>query len=79
MGDARPWLKAQVDQAVVEQLQAIALSDPNGRPTGAAMLRTAVAEFIVKRIGTPEAQQALATIRGQPLRLVAADAERKGG
>lgn len=67
----RPWLKAQVDKAVMEQLRAISVSSPNGRMKQADMLRKAVEEFIAKRIDEPAVQQALASIRGQPLRLEA--------
>ncbi len=70
VAEKRHWLKAQVDQAVIDQLQAISVSSPNGRLKQTAMLRKAVEEFIAARIGAPEVQQALATIRGQPLRLV---------
>jgi hypothetical protein len=54
----------------MEQLRAISVASPGGRLKNNAMVLKAVEEYIAARISSPEVQQALASIRGQPIRLV---------
>jgi hypothetical protein len=69
MADKETWLKTKVDSTVMEMLRAISVSSSHGRIKQTEMVRVAVQEYIDRRIGAPEVQKALASIRGQPLHL----------